>query len=90
MSMSATEKAGDADRDFVLDLEHVFEQVVEADGPKMRSARGIDQLCGDAHPPASFPNRAFEHVANAKLAADLLHVDGLALVGKTRIAGDDK
>jgi hypothetical protein len=45
-------------------------------------------LRGDAYPPARFADRAFEHVAHAELAPDLLHVDGLALVGKTRIAGD--
>src|SRR5271169_6256076 len=31
-----------------------------------------------------------EHVAHAKLAANLLHIDGLPFVRKTRIAGEDE
>jgi hypothetical protein len=56
----------------------------------MGAGRRVDQLPGDAHPAARLAHRAFEHIAHAELAADLLHVDGLALVGKTRIAGDDE
>src|ERR1700720_637921 len=56
----------------------------------MRTGGRVDQLRGDAHPIAVFANRAFEHVAHAELAPDLLHVDRLALVGEARIAGDDE
>ena len=35
---------GDADRDLVLKLEHVFQRAVEAVGPEMRAGLGIDQL----------------------------------------------
>src|SRR5215469_5297446 len=42
--------AGDADRDFVLEVEDVFERAVEAVGPEMRAAGRINQLRGDAHP----------------------------------------
>ena len=61
---------------------------VEAIGPEMRAGHGIDQLAGDPHPAAGLAHAALEHVAHAELAADLLHVDGAALVGEARIAGD--
>ena len=50
--------------------------------PSKRSAqrcaagRRVDQLAGDAHPAAGLAHAAFEHVAHAQFAADLLHVDG--------------
>ena len=56
----------------------------------MRVGERIDQLRGDAHPVATFAHRAFEHVAHPQFAPDPLHIDGLALVRKARIAGDDK
>ena len=56
----------------------------------MRAGGRVDQLSGDPHPPAGFAHRAFEHIAHAKLSPDLLHIDGLALVSETRIAGDDE
>jgi len=72
----------------VLQFEDVVERAVEAVGPDMRAARRVDQLGGDAHPVGGFAHRAFEHIAHAQLARHLLHIDGLAFVGKTRIAGD--
>ena len=56
----------------------------------MRAVCRVDQLGGDAHAVAGFAHRALEDVANAKLAADLLHADRLALERETRIAGDDE
>jgi len=56
----------------------------------MRPANSVDQLAGNAHALAAFAHRALEHIADAELAADLLHIDGLPLVGEARIAGDDK
>src|SRR5438552_7186611 len=56
----------------------------------MRAGFGIDQLRGDAHPVAALAHAAFEHIAHAEFAADLLHIDRLALVGEARIAGDDE
>jgi hypothetical protein len=56
----------------------------------MRAGERIDQLRGDADAAAPFAHRAFEHVAHAEFAPDLLHVDGLALVREARIAGDDE
>ena len=74
----------------VLKLEHIVQQAIEAVGPEMRAVCCIDQLRGDAHPTSGLAHAAFEHVANAELAADLLHIDGLAFVGKARSAGDDE
>ena len=84
------DRADDARRHLVLQLEDVLELAVEPVGPEMRAGRGIDQLAGDAHPAAGLAHAALEHVAHAELAADLPHVDGPALVGEARIAGDDE
>src|SRR5215831_5717486 len=46
--------AGNADSDLVLKLEHVFERAVEAIGPEMGAAFGLDQLRCDTHSPAGF------------------------------------
>jgi hypothetical protein len=54
----------------------------------MRAFCRVDQLRGDPHPPCRFAHRTFEDIADAELAADLLHIDGLASVSKSRIAGD--
>src|SRR5215469_1733578 len=82
--------ARDTDRDPLLQLEYFFERAVETVGPQMRAGGRVDQLTGDAYPAAGFAHRAFEHRTDAQLAADLLHVDGLAFVGEARIAGDDE
>jgi hypothetical protein len=37
-----------------------------------------------------FTHRAFQHIADARFAADLPHVDRVALVREGRIAGDDE
>ena len=84
------DRADDAFRDLVLQFEDVVERAFEALRPEMRAGRGVDQLPGDAHPVAGLAHAAFQHVAHAKLAADLLHVHGPALVGEARIARDDE
>src|SRR6516162_7632140 len=56
----------------------------------MGAAGCIDQLRSDPHATARLAHRTFQYIAHAQFAADLLHVDGLALVGKARIPGDDK
>ena len=38
--------------------------------------------------PPALAHRAFEHVTDAELDADSLHVDRVALVGEARVAGD--
>ena len=82
--------AGNADRDPVLKFENIFQRAVEAVCPKVRAGQGIDQLARDAHLHSRFANRTFQNIADPQLAADLLHVDRLALVRKARIAGDHK
>jgi hypothetical protein len=45
---------------------------------------------GDPHPVLVALHRAFKHVANAQLLADLLGVDALALKGEGRVARNDE
>src|ERR1700730_16314930 len=59
-------------------------------GPQMRLAERVDKLRGNPHSAAGFAYRAFEDVADAELAPDLLHVNCLVFVGEARIAGDDE
>ena len=56
----------------------------------MRAGRRVDQLRADAYTIAGFADRTLEDVAHPQLAADLFHIDRLALVGEARIAGDDE
>jgi hypothetical protein len=50
----------------------------------------IDQLPGDAHLRARLAHRAFQDIADPRFAAYPAHINGLALVGEGRIAGDDE
>ena len=43
--------------------------------PDMVAGIGVDEFCRDADPLAAPTHAAFQHVANTKLASDLLHVD---------------
>jgi hypothetical protein len=54
----------------------------------MRAGFRVNQLRVDAHPSLIALHRAFEDVADAELFADLLGVDGLALVGEGGVARD--
>src|SRR5258708_18820445 len=82
--------ADDGKRYLVLQGENIVGLAVIALGPDMRAGRGVDELPGDAHAIAGLAHAAFEHIAHAKLAADLLHVDSAALVGEGRITRDDE
>ena len=84
------DRADDARGDLVLQLEDIVERAFETVRPEMRPGRGIDELPGDAHPVRGLAHAAFQHVAHAQLATDLLHVDRPALVGEARIARDDE
>src|SRR2546423_14969999 len=81
---------GQPGSDLVLHIEKVGALLVEALGPQMRAALGIDELRIEAHPLASVLHAAFEHVSHAELTADPAGVDGLALVGKSGAAPDRK
>ena len=82
------ERSNDLLRQLVLHREDIRELAIKAVGPDVRAARGIDELAGNAHPVARLADAAFQHVTHAEVAADLLHVDRLALVGKARVACD--
>jgi hypothetical protein len=74
--------------DFVLQLKHIAQVTVEPVGPQMHTACRLDQLSGNPYPAAGFAHAALKDISDAELEADLLDVDGLALVGEARIAGD--
>ena len=54
----------------------------------VRRRRGADQLRVHPETLATTLYRAFEHVADVQFAADLPHVNGFALEGEGRVAGD--
>ena len=58
--------------------------------PDMRAVRGIDQLAGDAQSIARLAHAALEDVTHAQLAGHLANVGCFALVGKSRVPGDDE
>ena len=49
----------------------------------------IDELRGNTHPPPGLPDRSFEHISHAELAAGLLHIDDPTLIGEAQIARDN-
>src|SRR6266576_1565376 len=74
----------------VLDCEDVVEIAVVALGPKMIASRSIDKLSRNPKAVAALSDRAFEHVADAKLASHLLHIDCAPFVGEARIPCDNE
>src|SRR5215468_7088348 len=56
----------------------------------MSAGRGVNKLAGDSNTVAASAHAAFQDVAHAQLASNLLYVNGPSLVRKARIAGDDK
>src|SRR6516165_7373986 len=50
----------------------------------------IDKLAADAHPLPRPAHAALENIADTKLAADLLWVDGFSFVGDCGIASNDE
>src|SRR5215207_1089849 len=72
----------------VLQIEDIFNLAVETINPQVGTGRGIDELARNAHAVARLTYAAFENVAHPELASHLFYVDGPALVGEARIAGD--
>jgi hypothetical protein len=72
------ERRNDLLGEFVLNGEDVSEVAIEAIGPDMRTALSVDELAGNADPVARLPHAAFQYIAHAEIAANLLHVDRLA------------
>src|ERR1700704_1518047 len=64
----------------ILQIEHVRQLTIEAVRPEMSASRSVNELTGDAHSVCRLAHAAFEHVAHAQLAPDLLQVHGSALV----------
>ncbi len=56
----------------------------------MAAGRRVDELHINPHLVASAAYRAFKDIPDAQFATDLLHIDGLALVLKRGVAGDDE
>ena len=54
----------------------LVEVAVEVLCPVVRSSRCIHQLSRNPHPISGFSDATLEHVSHAKLAPDLLHVNG--------------
>ena len=72
--------------DLVLHSEQIGGVAVEPLRPEMGVGCRIDQLSADPDLAAGPPDAAFEYIAHAELAADLLCVDRLALVGERGVA----
>ena len=87
---AAAQAAGQSRHDFIFQLEQVGHVLLEPVSPQMCAGFGVDKLRVDAHPILIALHRAFEHVANAELLADLLRVDISALVGEGSVARDDE
>ena len=54
----------------------------------MAAGGDVVELRGDAHAVAALAHAALDHIADAELLGDLLHMDGLALVDERRVARD--
>src|SRR5258708_6690837 len=81
---------GNSRRNHILKLKDVLEDTFEVVRPKMSATYSINQLPRDAQAVPGLADGALKHVANAKLATDLLDIDGFSLVGEAGIAGDDE
>lgn len=80
----------DALGNVVLHLKHILQFAFINFSPNDVAARTVDQLGRDAHLLALLVNASLQHVAHAKLDADLTRVDFHIAVEKARIAGDDE
>ena len=74
--------------DFVLHVEEIGQGLIEPLGPEMIARFGVDELDIDAHAVSAALDAALEDIADVQLAADLLQIDGLALVGEGGVAPD--
>src|SRR6516162_1291178 len=84
------DRGGDTRGDIVLHREYVGQIPVVTLGPEMGTGGCIDKLAADAHPLSGPAQATLEDIADTKVAADLLWVDGFSFIGECRIAGDDK
>src|SRR4051794_37048199 len=56
----------------------------------MCASSGFNELAGYTKLAAGLSDTSFQHIADAKLASNLLDIDGLAFVSEARIPRDDK
>ena len=78
----------EAPDDLVLHVEEISKRLVEPLRPKMAAGFGVNELHVDAHAVPAALNAALEDIAHVQVAADRLHVERLALVSESRVAGD--
>src|SRR6516162_5445469 len=84
------DRGGDARSDVVLHREDVGQISIVTLGPEMGAGGNIDKLAADAHPLPGSAHATLEDIADAKVAANLLEIDGFSFVGECGIAGDDE
>jgi hypothetical protein len=82
--------AGQSSRNLVLHVEEIGALLVEAFGPQMPSALGIDELRVEPHSPGCVLHAPLENIPHAQLVADLADVDWLVLISKSGAARDHK
>src|SRR6516165_2775623 len=80
----------DARSDVVLHREDISEVTVVSLSPEMGAGSNIDKLGADAHALPGSAYATFEDIADAKVAANLLEIDGFSFVGECGIASDDE
>ena len=85
-----TERIGEAGDKLDLQFAQLAALALEPVGPNMRAGLGRDQLRVDLDVLADSAHAAFEQIAYAEVAPDLLGVDRLALVREGGAAGDDE
>src|SRR4030095_6337613 len=64
------------------------ERTVEPIGPQMGAGHRVNELSAYSRPAACGLHTALQQITHTKLAADLLDVDCLALVGERGVSGD--
>src|SRR4030095_3217515 len=75
----------DLPRDLILNREHVGQVAVVLFSPQMATGRTVDKLRDDPDSIARLADTAFQYIANPKLAAYVLHLDGLTPVYEGRV-----
>ncbi len=83
-------RADDAVRDLVLKRKDISQLAIVFIRPQMIAVDRIDQLAGHAHAIGGPAYAALQDVPHAELGGDVADIDGLALIGKGGVAGDDE
>ena len=84
------DRANDSLRDLVLNREDVGNIAIVTFCPNMAASCYIVELRGDAHALSFFSHAALDDITDTEFFADLLQMDGFALVRERRVARDDK